>query len=500
MTLSQSLLYFQKELLLTYKSETVVCNSILSTHSLCIFLASLYTDAAFNISTMNLPESFLTYVQQVLPEKEIPLFIEALDSTPTTTIRYNPQKMPTSLVGDQLSWSRYGYKLSERPSFTYDPLFHAGAYYVQDASSQILEHVLKEHVPLGDSLRVLDLCAAPGGKSTHLLSLLSEDSLLVSNEVIAKRSHILRENSIKWGYPNIVVTQKEAWQFQPLEEYFDLIVVDAPCSGEGMFRKDPDAIEEWSPELVELSAQRQRKILADIWRTLRPGGHIVYSTCTYNTKENEENVAWIRDTLRAEVLPIDVDKQWQLHTSLIGSGNALRFFPHDNGGEGFFIAILRKSERATDQSSTKTRKKKYTTVLKEYKEHEVQDWLHSPEKYVFYNKEHEIAAFPKELKEDAQVLSILSPLYMGVVVAEKKGKVLIPHHALSLSPMLNRKHWQSIELSLEDAVSYLRKDVLQVSGANGYGLVSYQNIPLGWLKIIGNRNNNLYPTEWRIRK
>lgn len=446
---------------------------------------------------MNFPSGFLPYLEQVLPASELPLFLEAIEKEPTTSVRYNPLKPISKPESSRLPWSSLGYKLAQRPYFTSDPLFHGGAYYVQDASSQILEHVLKSHIDLTKPQRVLDLCAAPGGKSTHILSLLSPESLLVTNEVIARRSQILRENVIKWGYPNVLVTQKEAWQFGYLFEYFDMVLVDAPCSGEGLFRKDPGALEEWSLELVELSSQRQRKIVAEIWPTIRPGGHLIYSTCTYNRKENEENIEWIASEMGAEVLPIPIESNWNIHTSTIGDGNCVRFFPQDEGGEGFFVAILKKPLDSTEKSHTK---KSAKTSVKEVMEKELDTMLECPAEFFLFEKDATVFAFPKQLREDLELLYQLSPLYAGVALAERKGKVLVPHYAAALSSTLNKNYVQQVSLTLEDAIKFLKKEPITAPGNDGYALVTYMDLPLGWIKIIGKRSNNLYPVEWRIRR
>src|SRR6185295_2766131 len=239
-----------------------------------------------------------------------------------TSIRVNPLKMPVASsewsVGDthdsplttHVPWSQYGYYLSQRPSFTFDPLFHAGCYYVQEASSMFLEQALKQTVDLSRSLKVLDLAAAPGGKSTHIQSLISKDSLLVSNEVIRSRSNILKDNIIKWGGDNVVVTNNDPKQFGKLENYFDGIVVDAPCSGSGLFRRDEQAIGEWSENNVQLCSQRQQRILADVWPALKKEGVLIYSTCSYSKEEDEEIVGWMKNNLSAINCQLEVDKNW----------------------------------------------------------------------------------------------------------------------------------------------------------------------------------------------
>ena len=232
---------------------------------------------------MNLPASFTEYTRALLGVEEYEKLVSALQQEPPVSIRLNRLKVHRLKVENALSvqppWSSEGIYLDERLTFTFDPLFHAGCYYVQEASSMFVEQVLRQHVT--KPVVMLDLCAAPGGKSTHARSVLPEGSLLVANEVIRNRSQILAENLTKWGHPDVVVTNNDPADFSALPSFFDVILTDVPCSGEGMFRKDSVAVEEWSPENVEICWQRQRRIIADVWPSLKPGGILIYSTSTY---------------------------------------------------------------------------------------------------------------------------------------------------------------------------------------------------------------------------
>ena len=258
---------------------------------------------------------------------------KALETKPPTSVRVN-DKIAYQPSSENVAWCKSGYYLDERPLFTADPLFHAGVYYVQEASSMFLEQAVKQYFPMADT--VLDLCAAPGGKSTLLSQTLAESSLLVSNEIIRSRAYILAENLIKWGNPNVVVTNNEPKDFAILGGFFDAIVIDAPCSGEGMFRKDAGAVEEWSEYNVTLCAARQTEIVSSVWDALKTDGILVYSTCTFNREENEENVQWICNELGAEVLSIDL----QGNSDITKSDFGYRFYPHKTKGEGFFISVL----------------------------------------------------------------------------------------------------------------------------------------------------------------
>jgi NOL1/NOP2/fmu family ribosome biogenesis protein len=380
--------------------------------------------------------------------------------------------------------------LPERPSFTFDPLFHAGTYYVQEASSMFLEQVIL-HIAKDKDVTCLDISAAPGGKSTHLISLLTADSLLVSNDVIRSRSLILAENMAKWGYPNHLVTNSDPKDFGKLKNVFDLIVADLPCSGEGMFRKDPASRDEWSVANVELCALRQRRIVHDVWDALKPGGYLVYSTCTFNIEENEYNVFQLSQEIDAEIISIPVKPDWNISGSLKHDIPVYRFFPHKTQGEGFFMAILRK--KSTDFKEIKYKSKFLKTASP------LRDYLLHPEKFVFQNT----TAIPKNHSELYIYLTDnLKIINAGIPVGEWKGRDFIPSAALALSTALNRKKFTNVELSYNETIQYLKNEALNLPAdtPKGFVLVHYQDVPLGFVKNIGSRANNLYPKEWRIRK
>lgn len=371
-----------------------------------------------------------------------------------------------------------------------------------------LEQAIRTYVTT--PVRCLDLCAAPGGKSTHLSSLLPDGSLLVSNEVIRNRSYILAENLAKWGNASTIVLNNDPAEIgEALPEQFDLIVTDVPCSGEGMFRKDEASVGEWSVENVQLCAARQRRILHDIWPALRPGGLLIYSTCTYNTEEDEENVRHIVEELGAEALPIATDEAWRVTGPLRHENPVYRFFPHKTKGEGFFLAILRKSgdeeyevvgERPMKSARNKGKKETKTT-------------LPIPKEAWGYLREHEnitlewdgprLHMIPTAHKPFLERLrdKRLRILAAGTLVGELKGKDLIPSQTLALSQELNPSAFPDVELTWEEAIRYLRKEAITLPEGlpKGYLLTRYQGVPLGFVKHLGNRSNNLYPQEWRIR-
>jgi len=296
---------------------------------------------------VNLPADFVAETRRIMGDERYNRFVGAFDEEAPTSIRVNPR-----IVGDgcfdgekQVPWCSEGYYLNDRPQFTFDPLLHAGCYYVQEASSMFVTHVLRTVDSNHTSQFALDLCAAPGGKSTALRSVLPDDCVLISNEPMGNRAQILLENVTKWGGPNHIVTNNYPRDFRKAKLNFDLILCDVPCSGEGMFRKDPNAISEWSVQNVEKCWQLQREIVADAWECLNPGGLLIYSTCTYNTKENEENIRWILDTYDAQVLDIPVDPSWNITGSLLEGFNepVYRFIPGITRGEGLFVCALRKA-------------------------------------------------------------------------------------------------------------------------------------------------------------
>lgn len=477
---------------------------------------------------MELPAAFIRYTRSLLSDAEYRQLSAALAQEQPVSIRLNNGKLlshlHTSILASSVPvpWASAGCYLRHRPTFTFDPLFHAGCYYVQEAASMFVEQALKQHAGSEPSV-MLDLCAAPGGKSTLACSLLPPGSLLVANEVIRNRSQILAENLTKWGRPDVVVTNNDPADFAPLQDFFDVILTDVPCSGEGMFRKDPVAVSEWSPENVELCRQRQQRIVADIWPCLKPGGLFIYSTCTYNTKEDEENIRWMQQELGAEVLPLKVPREWNITGNLLPGEDfpVYRFLPHKTKGEGFFLAVLRKPQEGSSlspgwdvaQSRGKMRsaqgkgkpaqgKGKPAPGLPKEQLATLRPWLLTPDDYEFIVNGSNVSAFPKNyLPELSALRSSLRIVQAGVAVAELKGKDWLPAHALAMSTILRSNAFPHEEVTYEQAIAYLRKEavVLSETSPRGIVLLTYRNIPLGFVKNIGNRANNLYPQEWRIR-
>jgi tRNA and rRNA cytosine-C5-methylases len=440
---------------------------------------------------MILPEAFETRTRNLLGN-EFEEFEKALKDIAPTSVRVN-NKIDYQPSQEKVAWCNTGFYLSERPLFTADPLFHAGVYYVQEASSMFLAQAVEQFFP--NAHTVLDLCAAPGGKSTLLSQALPSESLLVSNEIIRSRAYILAENIVKWGNPNCVVTNNEPKDFDKLPGFFDALVVDAPCSGEGMFRKDPGAIQEWSEYNVKLCAERQREILSSVWESLKEDGILVYSTCTYNREENEDNVQWICNELGAELLRVDISAYPKITESDFG----YRFYPHKTKGEGFFISVLKKT---TVVSRTLKNKKDDKKGIKFVINENIKSVsLLDAEKWGVLQEGNLFKAYNKLLLSEFQLLnSTLKCMYSGILLGELKGKDFIPAAEIAFSKVLDRSMVETVDVDYETAIQYLRKDAIYLEDYNrGYLLITYKGLALGWVKNMGNRCNNLYPQEWRIR-
>lgn len=450
---------------------------------------------------MALPVDFITRTRALLGDEYKNLELALQDDVPVS-IRLNPAKGLQLSSGEPIPWNPCGYYLPERLSFTFDPLFHAGAYYVQEASSMFLGHAIRSLIK--EPITCLDLCAAPGGKSTDLHSTLPNGSVVVSNEVIRPRSYVLAENLQKWGYPNQIVTNNDPEEIGGLTHLFDLIVTDVPCSGEGMFRKDTDSTGEWSVANLLLCASRQKRIIHDIWNSLKPGGILVYSTCTYNLEENEENIHYFIEEFGAEPLTVPILPEWNICGALKYDSPVYHFFPHRTKGEGFFLAVLQKpeGERACIRSKAKGKDKKQKTKQSMAAPVETMDYLMKDCDWISVWKE---ATLYKLTPECYDLYSILSDklhlLTNGTEIGTSKGKDFIPSHSLALSTKLNRSAFPIAEIEWKQAISYLRKEAISLpeQTPKGYVLLTYKNFPLGFVKNLGNRANNLYPQEWRIR-
>ena len=398
-----------------------------------------------------LPLQFTEYTRQLMGAERFERYLKSFEEPVPVSIRLNPKKMLEVrgerlevIDGEPVDWCRGGYYLKERPNFTMDPLFHAGCYYVQEAASMFLDEIIRQLIPHFSILisHCLDLCAAPGGKSTLLRSALPADCVLYSTEPIRNRASILLENVTKWGYENHIITNCYPRDYRKAKMKFDLILCDVPCSGEGMFRKDEATIREWSPQQVEKCWQLQREIVADAWACLNEGGFLIYSTCTFNTKENEENIRWILNEYDAEVLKVEIKTEWNITGSLLEGFHepVYRFIPGISRGEGLFMCALRKIRNEKG-----------------------------------------------EMRNDAPRSSAIN------------------HQSSAIRPLTSDFRLQTsdvkIELTYQEAMKFLRGETLTFSPDTPRGIVevSFDGHPLGQMKNIGTRANNLYPKEWRIK-
>lgn len=464
---------------------------------------------------MDLPPALLQSLQNVKGFNQ-EAFIQVHQSgQQITSIRLNPEKLKIQNLKfkteGHVLWSSLGYYLPSRPSFTLDPLFHAGAYYVQEASSMFLEEVIKQKVDLSKPLKILDLCAAPGGKSTLIQSIISKESLLVSNEVIKTRVNILSENITKWGAANVIVTNNDPKDFEKLKNYFDVIVVDAPCSGSGLFRKDPNAIGEWSQANVALCAQRQQRILADILPSLKAGGCLFYSTCSFSPQEDEDVLDWLihefytDDKIATmESLRFMLEDDWGIVETVSDKTNAYgyRFYPGKVKGEGFFIAGFKKADVEDGGSQTAHRNKKIKKTFEKLSNTQiliVQPYLLHANDFFFIKQNEDVLAIPMQLEKELETLQhILYIKKAGVKLGTIIRNELVPAHELAVSNIINT-NVNRCEVDLENALQYLRKQELKIECPyNGWVILTYKNLPLGWIKVIGNRINNYYPSAWRI--
>ncbi len=453
-----------------------------------------------------IPTGFIEEMRLALGPEEAERLCRALEEEPTVAVRLNPAKLcdlPPELAGEPVEWHGMSRRLATRPSFTLMPQLHAGAFYVQDPSSMIIARVVSALVAeLPGPVRMLDACAAPGGKTTAAIDVLPEGSLMISNEYDSRRASVLAENVQKWGSPHVVVTQGDTAGLGSLKEAFDIVLVDAPCSGEGMMRKDNAAREQWSPGLVRQCSELQREIVDNLWPSLRPGGYMIYATCTFNLEENERRVESIMEEYAARSIAVELPQEWGIGSSRVSGVHALRFMPHITRGEGLFMSVLRKSGKYEAEGKHKSSGKRHTKNKVTVPDC-LRAWIDSTDDFEFRrNSEGEWIVFPSEhIQLLHKIESCTSVIHAGLPLAVEKGKDMIPSHALALSRILNREAFPSVELDERQALDYLRKEAVTLPAGipRGYVLASYAGMPLGFMKNLGNRSNNLYPSFWRIR-
>ena len=445
---------------------------------------------------MTLPNEFTTYTRQLMGEELFHLLQEGLSGEAPTSIRVNPFKATLPEDADSVPWCQEGLYLTSRPAFTFDPALHAGLYYVQEAASMFVCEVVRQLID--KPITMLDLCAAPGGKSTALRSVLPKGSLLFTNEPVKNRASILKENIIKFGHPDVIVTNNFPRDYRKAGLMFDAILADVPCSGEGMFRKDPGSIEEWSIQNVEKCRVLQRSIVEDIWPCLQPGGILIYSTCTFNAHEDEENASWIAEQLGAEFITLDIPEEWHITGSLVDSIPVYRFIPGKTRGEGLFLTVLRK--KSTQENNRKAAK----YAQKEHCNNNVHDlttqWLNGS--FSCITEKDFLRAIPTTWTSlYNNVKSKLHILHAGVGLGTIKGKAVVPDASLALSTSLRADAFPTAELSYLDAIRFLRREPVELPQIcpRGFVVVTYMGHPLGFEKNLGTRANNLYPQEWKIK-
>ncbi|HUX58815.1 MAG TPA: RsmF rRNA methyltransferase first C-terminal domain-containing protein [Bacteroidales bacterium] len=442
------------------------------------------------------PEAF---IERIAGQKTIDsdILLKALGEPSSVSIRINRSKWRKAPQdGENVPWCETGFYLHERPSYTLDPLFHAGCYYPQEASSMFLEEAIKQTAGTLGKVRVLDLCGAPGGKSTHLADLISADGLLIANDVIRSRAVTLAETVTKWGKGNTLVTQSDPALFGRLSGYFDIILVDAPCSGEGMFRSGT-ALKEWSVRNTLHCAERQKRILMDVWPALKENGILVYSTCTFNPGENEENIKWLIGKHEAEIIRLNITEFKGIteidYQGIYGYG----FYPDKIRGEGFFISVIRK----TSKQETYRLRSQVKNILKPGKADLdiAGNWTNiSKDRLLKWGDE--VFAVPCGFDDYLHLFHNLKIVKAGTKLFAVKKNNFLPSHELALSDKLLTDAFPREEIDLSRAISYLRRDNFALTDApRGWNILTYRGINLGFVNNIGSRVNNYFPVEWRIR-
>ena len=441
---------------------------------------------------MKLPEGFIEQLRGLLPNEWASLAEAITSSEPSVTVRVNEARGVGVPEGARrVPWCDQGFYLADRPAVTFDPDWHAGRYYVQDASSMFIAHVIRHFIH--EPVRYLDLCAAPGGKTTAAIQALPPRSMVVANEIVPPRARVLADNVIRWGNPRCVVTSNAPAHLGKYESFFDVIATDVPCSGEGMMRKDDEAVAQWSPSLVEQCAQRQREILTDVWSALRPGGLLIYSTCTYNRLENEEITDFIVNELGATSLEVPVEPDWNIHPAIDSDSHCYRFMPHRVDGEGLFMAVFHKDGDAPRQDiRIKEKSPKRADEIGK-------NWLSSPDGFVIEQQGDMAVAVPQDIRREVVALrASLNVLHAGVELASVMGRKSVPHHALAMSMARADGAFPVCAVDYLTAVCYLRGESITVDAPRGYVLVAHNDAVLGFANNLGNRANNLYPKPLRI--
>ncbi|MDD5782133.1 MAG: rRNA cytosine-C5-methyltransferase [Muribaculaceae bacterium] len=450
---------------------------------------------------MTLPADFTAQMQQILDADEAARLFAALGEEPKVSVRRNTSKCaPFSAGSAVVPWCPDGKYLVCREAFTFDPLLHGGAYYVQDASSMIIATIVRRLTQGSGPVCYLDLCAAPGGKSTAAIDALPSQSLVVCNEIMNNRAQVLRENIIKWGSPYCVVSNNDSAAIARLGAFFDIIAADVPCSGEGMFRKDDEAVSQWTPALVEQCAARQREIIDNAWKALKPGGFLIYSTCTFNREENEEMIEYIVAGHHAESVDLHLDSDFGIRRGIGTAYHCYRFMPHITDGEGLFVAVLRKSADELSMPAVRVQAAKPRRGNEPAVDRSVGRWLVRPDDFQLSMVSDTVVAIPRMYSGEIAALgSTLRVIHRGIAVATAKGRDLVPTQSLALSTALSASAFERVEVPYEAAIAYLRGESICIDAPRGIVALTYRGTVIGFVKNLGNRANNLYPKEWRIK-
>ncbi len=447
---------------------------------------------------MILPTAFAERLKSKIGQEGFEAYTSSFKDKPLVSVRINPHKSQLPIDKSGVPWCNLGYYLEERPVFTLDPDFHSGSYYVQEASSMFLWHILESISPDNKSLKILDLSAAPGGKSTLIANWLDNNGLLCANDPIKNRAYTLKYNILKEGYHNVIVTNNDPKDFGRMQNMFDIILIDAPCSGEGMFRKDPATIQEWSEDNVQLCSARQKRIIADVLPALKEGGHLIYSTCTFNESENIDNVLWMQQEFGLKSRPIDLNPALNIAIESKEQAIGYQFYPHIVQGEGFFISVLQKQSPENHIGKLKENRQSLAVTNKK-QEPLLTPWVNTSNPTLLTYNDHEIHLIPEHSEPFIFTCNhYLKIIYFGTILGNLNKNVLIPDHSLALSLAVN-PDINKIELSKKSAQLYLKKELASIDNdISGWMLATYNGNGLGWLKNLQHRINNYLPVEYRI--
>ena len=456
--------------------------------------------AVQNSLSQPLPRDFVENLETELGPEESAALMDALSNPSTVSVRCHPLKNAGRYMDcTQIPWSRNGRRLPSRPVFTLDPYFHAGSYYPQDASSQFMDYLSDLFIKPGD--KVLDMCAAPGGKATIYSEHVGRAGLVVANEYVRSRAMVLADNVCRWGMGNTVVTSCDSSLFGALSGFFDIVAVDAPCSGEGMFRKEADAVANWNLDYVRECAARQKEILSRSFKALREGGLLIYSTCTFNRQENEQVLQHFEREYASELEPVSIELplEWGILSFACGSFTVFRMFPHHVEGEGLFVAVARRKSAPAKRSLCHRRK--VTQSVTKTEREILSQWLSNEKNSIFLKIAESFYALDEECVNDIEnVISVCPSLYAGVRMGEIFKNALKPSWALSQYCERRPDVTQEIQLDTQLALEYLRRhDVALENAAQGICLLKYGDVALGYAKKIGKRTNNMYPNSLRIQ-